>query len=119
MLLIETVSLPRSGSVYPVVLLLFGVALQALDQKTLASHVLGLRESHSSKNGGRNVSEDGLGCVLQAPALGGVGHDEGDPGAYISFDWFNGRHVGKVTYLLVVWLVLGLPSANFISSALP
>lgn len=48
-----------------------------LDQKTAAGHLLGLLNAHSSQNRGCNISEN-TAFLLQAPAFGGIGHDEGD-----------------------------------------
>lgn len=48
-----------------------------LDQKTPAPHLLGLFDAHGVEDGGCNVSKDTL-LLLEAPALRGVGKDEGN-----------------------------------------
>lgn len=45
-----------------------------LDKQVFASHLLGLLDTHSSQNSRRNVTQDTT--LLEAPALGGVGHDK-------------------------------------------
>lgn len=48
-----------------------------LHKERLASHVLGLGQTHGSENCGSDVTQNTL-VILQAPALGVVGHDEGN-----------------------------------------
>ena len=48
-----------------------------LDQKALARHLLWLLQAHGFENRGSDISEHAVG-LLETPALGGVGHDEGD-----------------------------------------
>lgn len=49
-----------------------------LDQQTAAGHFLRLLDAHGSEEGGRNIAQDAL-LLLEAPALRGVGQDEGNP----------------------------------------
>lgn len=46
------------------------------DQQAAASHLLGNWQAHGGKHSRGNIAEDSL-LLLQTPALGGVGHDEG------------------------------------------
>lgn len=48
----------------------------SLLEERLASHLLGLGQAHGREDGGGDVTQDTL-VVLEAPALGVVGHDEG------------------------------------------
>lgn len=48
-----------------------------LDEETVTSHFLGLGQAHSLENRRCDITQNAV-CLLQAPALGGVGHDEGD-----------------------------------------
>lgn len=48
-----------------------------LDQKTASSHLLWLLQAHSLEDRRRDIAEDTVG-LLQGPAFGGVGHDEGN-----------------------------------------
>ena len=48
-----------------------------LDKKTVPSHFFWLGQAHSLENRRCDVTEDTV-CLLQAPALGCVGHDEWD-----------------------------------------
>ena len=49
----------------------------SLDQQVGASHLLGLGQTHGSQDSGCNISQNAI-LLLQAPTLGGIGHDEGD-----------------------------------------
>ena len=40
--------------------------------------MLRLGQAHGGENCGSNIAQHGVAGVLEAPALGGVGHDEGD-----------------------------------------
>lgn len=55
---------------------LLGIALEVLLKERLASHLLGLGQAHGSQDRGGDVAQDTV-ARLEAPALGGVGHDEG------------------------------------------
>ena len=48
-----------------------------LYQKALPRHLLRLLQAHNLENRRRNVTEDAV-RLLQTPAFGCVGHDEGD-----------------------------------------
>jgi hypothetical protein len=48
-----------------------------LDQQAGTSHLVGLGQAHDSKDGRSNVTENAVG-LLEAVALGSVGHDEGN-----------------------------------------
>lgn len=47
-----------------------------LDQQVGAGHLLGLLDTHGGENGRRNITQDTV--LLEAPALRGVGHNEGN-----------------------------------------
>jgi hypothetical protein len=48
-----------------------------LDQQAGTSHLLRLRQTHNCENGRGNITEDAV-SLLEAVALGSVGHDKGD-----------------------------------------
>lgn len=49
----------------------------SLDQQAGTSHLLGLGQTHDSENSRGDITENTIG-ILEAVALGSVGHDEGD-----------------------------------------
>lgn len=49
-----------------------------LDQEALAAHLLGLFNAHGSKDRWCDITKNTLVTLLEAPALGGVGQDEGN-----------------------------------------
>ena len=49
----------------------------SLDKEVVASHLLGLRKTHSRKDSRSDITKD-TALLLEAPALRSVGHDEGD-----------------------------------------
>ena len=57
---------------------LLRAALETLDKQALASHVLGLRQSHGRKDCRSDVSKDAP-SALEGPVFGRVGHDKRDP----------------------------------------
>ncbi|KAG9527191.1 hypothetical protein KCV07_g538, partial [Aureobasidium melanogenum] len=65
----KSLSLPKFSNPY--------IRPLRLDQQAGASHLLGLIKTHDSKNGRSNISKDTVG-LLEAVALGSVGHDKGN-----------------------------------------
>jgi hypothetical protein len=47
-----------------------------LDKQVGTGHLLGLLDAHGGENGRRNITQDT--ALLEAPALRGVGHNEGN-----------------------------------------